>query len=118
MSEEYKYSLEMIYGHIVVCEKRFSEIEKASDFIANDYGSILLDSISIRLLAMGEIIKRILKHDVNLIEKYPSIEWDNIIQFRDFIAHHYEKLNYEVVFDICKTDLPKLKEVIEAELNY
>ena len=118
MSEEYKYSLEMIYEHLMVCEKRFSEIKNAKDFIATDYGGILLDSIVVRLQAMAEIIKRILKHDVNLNEKYPSIDWDKIILFRDFISHHYEKLNYVVIFDICKNDLPKLKEVIEAELKY
>jgi uncharacterized protein with HEPN domain len=79
---------------------------------------MVLDSIVIRLQAIGENIKNILKRDKMLMKKYQSIDWDRIIQFRDFISHHYEKLDYEIVFDICKNDLPKLKEVIEAELKY
>ena len=117
MSDTYKYSLEIIFEHILVCEKRFSEIHTEKDFIDTDYGNTLLDAIVARLQAIGENIKRILKHNTTLPEKYPSIEWDKIILFRDFISHHYEKLDYEIVFEICKNDLPKLKKVIEEELN-
>jgi uncharacterized protein with HEPN domain len=32
-----------------------------------------------------------------------------IIRFRDFISHHYDKADHEVLFDLCKNDLPDLK---------
>jgi uncharacterized protein with HEPN domain len=117
MSDTYKYSLEIILEHLTVCEKRFSEINSDKDFITTDYGNTLLDAIVARLQATGESIKRVLKLNNFLPEKYPSIEWDKIIRFRDFISHHYEKLDYEIVFEICKNDLPRLKKVIEEELN-
>jgi uncharacterized protein with HEPN domain len=117
MSDTYTYSLEIILEHIQVCEKRFSEIHTDKDFITTEYGNILLDAIVARLQAIGENIKRILKHNPVLPEKYPQIEWNKIILFRDFISHHYEKLDYEVIFEICKNDLPTLKMAIEKELN-
>lgn len=117
MSETEKYTFDIILEHINVCENRFSKIPTAIDFINSEYGNVILDAIVTRLQAIGENVKRLLKHNSNLEKKYPSIEWGKIIKFRDFISHHYEKLDYEVVFDICETDLPKLKEVVLSELN-
>ena len=117
MSEIEKYTFEIILDHLNVCEKRFSEIQTAGDFVESEYGNTLLDAIVTRLQAIGENVKRLLKHNTTLEKKYPNIEWEKIIKFRDFISHHYEKLDYEVVFDICEIDLPQLREVIIAELN-
>jgi len=117
MYELYKYTLEIILDHILVCEKRFSDIKTPDDFNDSEQGNILLDAIVTRLQAIGENVKRIIKNDDLFISKYPEIEWDKIIRFRDFISHHYEKLDYEVIFEICKTDLPKLKAVVSTELR-
>lgn len=117
MSENEKYTLDIVLEHLKVCEKRFSEIITPYEFVRTEYGNILLDAIVVRLQAVGENLKRLLKHNTNLKEKYPDIEWDKIIMFRDFISHHYEKLDYEVIFDICENDVPQLIEAIKIELN-
>lgn len=114
--EVYKYSLETILEHITICNTRFSEIHNPSDFISTDYGITLLDAIVTRLQAIGENIKTTArKHDL-LETNYPEIEWIKIIRFRDFISHHYEMLDYEIVYEICKDYLPKLEFVIKLEL--
>ena len=74
MSDSHKYTLEVILEHIITCEKRFSEIHSPNDFNATDYGITLLDAIVIRLQAIGENFKRLLKHDNLLFEKYPERE--------------------------------------------
>jgi uncharacterized protein with HEPN domain len=33
-----------------------------------------------------------------------------IIRFRDFISHHYDKADHEVLFDLCKNDLPDFED--------
>jgi len=48
---------------------------------------------------------------------YPDMEWNKIIRFRDFISHHYEMLDFEIVYEICKDYLPALELVIKAELD-
>ena len=58
-----------------------------------------------------------MKRNTNLQHNYPNIEWEKIIKFQDFISHHYEKLDYEVIFNICEIDLPPFKEVINTEFN-
>jgi len=30
------------------------------------------------------------------------------MRLRDLISHHYEEIDYEIVFQICKNELPKL----------
>jgi len=117
MSDTEKYTLEIVLEHLTVCEKRFSEIKEPRDFVDSEYGNTLLDAIVARLQAVGENLKRLLKHNDALLKKYPGIEWEKIIKFRDFISHHYEKLDYEVIFDICKVDMPQLIDTITEELN-
>lgn len=112
-----QYTLESIIQHIDKCEYRFLEIYTPEDFVSTEKGNLLLDAIVTRLQAIGENVKNISKKHQDLLDKYPEIEWIKIIRFRDFVSHHYEMLDYEIVFQICDTFLPKLKHVILLELN-
>ncbi|MBG6111988.1 uncharacterized protein with HEPN domain [Flavobacterium sp. CG_23.5] len=113
----YKYSLETILEHINICNKRFSEINTPFDFVSTEYGKTLLDAIVTRLQAIGENIKNTSRKH-NLLEiNYPDMEWNKIIRFRDFISHHYEMLDYEIVYQICENYLPKLEFVLKTELG-
>jgi uncharacterized protein with HEPN domain len=115
--EAYQYSLELILDHIKVCNKRFSKIHTPTDFISSDYGKTLLDAIVTRLQAIGENLKNTSRKNNLLHTNYPEMEWNKIIRFRDFISHHYEMLDYEIVFEICDDYLPKLEVVIKTELG-
>ena len=44
------------------------------------------------------------------------MEWNKIIRFRDFISHHYEMLDYEIIYQICNEYLPQLELVLKQEL--
>jgi uncharacterized protein with HEPN domain len=113
----YHYSLETILEHIAVCNKRFTEINKSTDFVSSEYGKILLDAIVTRLQAIGENIKNNSQKNNLLQKNYPDIEWNKIIRFRDFISHHYEMLDYEIVYEIGKVYLPQLEFAIKIELG-
>jgi uncharacterized protein with HEPN domain len=112
----YQYSLETILEHISICNTRFSEIHSARDFVTTDYGKTLLDAIVTRLQAIGENIKNISRKNNLLQSNYPEIEWSQIIRFRDFISHHYEMLDYEIIYEICQDYLPKLELALKNEL--
>lgn len=98
----YKYSLETILDHINICNERFSEIHTPTDFTSTDYGKTLLESIVTRLQAIGENLKNTSRKNNLLQTNYPDMEWNKIIRFRDFISHHYEMLDFEIVYEICK----------------
>ena len=91
---------------------RTKEIKNATDLVANANGVLLLDSISMRLQFIGESLKRVEKHDKEFLYSYHEVEWEKIINLRDFISHHYEMLNHQIIFDICKNHIPQLKKVV------
>ncbi len=109
--------LQLILESIGVIEGRFSDIHSPDDFTKDSKGAMILDSIAMRLHAVGENVKKLHKLAPELLEKYPAIDWQSIIRFRDLISHHYEKVDHEIIFGICKEDLPALKTTIHTFLN-
>jgi len=100
--EDIKYSIELIIS-------RFKNINSADDFLANENGLLLLDSISMRLVAIGEGFKNIDKlTDKKLLLEYPHIEWKGVKGIRDILSHHYFDLDAETIFDICDNYLDEL----------
>ena len=112
--EDIKYSLELI-------QKRAKNINSSDDFLEDENGLQKLDSIAMRLSAIGEGFKNIDKLSNNqLLIKYPNIPWKNVKGIRDILSHHYFDLDAEVIFNICKKDANELLETtikIIEELN-
>jgi len=105
--------LDLIIESIHLVQERFSRIRVPDDFVLAREGVTLLDAISMRLQVIGESVKRIEKTDLSLLQRYADIEWDKIARFRDLVSHHYEHVDHEIVYDICETHIPKLREVIQ-----
>ena len=106
-------NLEHILESIVLIEKRFSTIDAPDEFISSPDGVLILDAISMRLQVIGELTRKIYKTEASLLEKYPGIEWNKIIKLREIISHHYEIVDHEIIFDICKNHVPILKSIIQ-----
>ena len=102
--EDIKYSLELI-------QKRAKNINSSDDFLEDESGIEKLDSISMRLVAIGEGFKNIDKLSNNeLLKNYPNIPQKNVKGIKDILSHHYFDLDAEVIFDICKKDVNELLE--------
>lgn len=77
-----------------------------------------LDSICMKLTAVGESIKNLDKiTNKELLVKYPEIPWKNVMGIRDIIVHHYFDVDADEIFRICKEDLPQLYEIIIRMIN-
>ena len=98
-----------VHESIAIIIRRCSKIQSANDFVTSDDGIETLDSISMRLQFIGESLKKIEKINKNFFKAYDAIEWEKIINLRDFISHHYDMLNHEIIFDICTNHIPKLR---------
>jgi uncharacterized protein with HEPN domain len=61
------------------------------------------------LIAIAEEIK---KTDPQLLQTKPSIQWQNMADMRNILAHDYRGIDPEVVFDVIKNDLPQLKKAL------
>ncbi len=82
-----------------------------ADFMKNkEKQSAVVHQIEI----IGEAAKNIPKE---FKQKYPFIAWNDIIRTRDKITHHYFGVDLNIVWDIVKKDLPKLKKNISQILR-
>jgi len=105
-------NLQVILESIVLIESRFSKINNADDLVSSAGGVLILDAIAMRLQVVGELVKKIGKMDKSFLENYPEIEWDKIMRLRDIVSHHYEKVDHEIIFDICTHHVPRLRSTI------
>jgi uncharacterized protein with HEPN domain len=110
--EEILDILDLIAESIDLVQERFSRIRTADDFVNTSEGVTFLDAISMRLQVIGESVKQIQKSDAPFLQGYPKIEWDKIARFRDLVSHHYQQVDYEIVYDICNVHIPKLRETV------
>ena len=103
--EDIVYSLKLI-------QDRFVSIQSSDDFLVDSNGLEKLDSISMRLVAIGEGFKNIDKlTDSKLLLNYPSIDWKGVKGVRDIFSHHYFQLDAETIFDICDEHIDELLNV-------
>jgi len=106
-------NLQSILDSIELIEIRFAGIAKSDDFVMSANGVLTLDSICMRLQIIGELLKKINKIKPMIWERYPQIEWPNIMKLRDIISHHYQHVDHEIIYDICQRNLPDLKKVVQ-----
>ena len=63
---------------------------------------------------LGEIAKRL---PTDKLTAYPHIPWKQLMGFRDFLVHNYDRVNIEVVWRAVQDDLQPLKETLRAMLQ-
>jgi len=110
-------NLQLISDSLDLIYKRFLSIKKPEDFVLDDNGVLILDAIAMRLQVVGELLKKIDKENGSFLKGYDEINWDNIMRLRDIVSHHYEKVDHEIIFDICKNHLPQLRKTIQKMLK-
>ncbi|TGL45966.1 HepT-like ribonuclease domain-containing protein [Leptospira perdikensis] len=117
MSEEIYERFEFILESIVIIENRFLKIKYPDDLINSQDGITILDSIAMRLQAIGDNLKSVTKLDNKFLNNYPDTDWEKIMKMRDVISHHYEGLDHEIIYNICKNKIPELKLTVQLILE-
>jgi len=74
------------------------------------YDETLQRAYSRSLEIIGEAAKQLPK---DFTEKYPQIDWSLMAGMRDKLIHHYFGVDYAIVWDVVKNELPKLKPQIQ-----
>ncbi len=92
---------------------RCSKMSCMDDFVANDEGQMVLDSICMLLIAIGEAVKQIDRiTDKTLLVTYPDIPWGKVAAMRDILSHHYFDLNAEIVYNLCQDHIGDLHHAL------
>ncbi|KAF0145430.1 MAG: hypothetical protein FD156_1000 [Nitrospirae bacterium] len=82
-------------------------IEK-EDFMKNE---LLMDAVVRNLEIIGEASSKL---TAPFRERYKGIEWRKIIGMRNRIIHAYDTVNFEIVWDVVREDLPELRKKLKA----
>lgn len=107
-------NLRLISESLTIIHNRFSTIKRPDDFVSSEHGILILDAIAMRLQVVGELLKKIDKTDSAFLPNASDrINWRNIMRLRDIVSHHYEKVDHEIIFDICSSHLPLLRQTID-----
>lgn len=67
------------------------------------------DAVVRNFEVIGEAAKNVSK---DLKTKHPEVEWKNIAGLRDKLIHFYFGIDYKIVWNITKKELPKLRKQI------
>lgn len=101
-------------NHIIESIKKVQKFTKESSkiaFLSND----MMQSATIREIeVIGEAVKNM---SYTFKDNNKQIEWSLIAKTRDKMIHHYFGIDLDIVWEIVKKELPKLKKEIE-NINY
>lgn len=103
--QNYNIYLREIFESIEKIENSLNEVSK-NDFIKN---SEKIDSILMRIQIIGENLRKVPFE----IKKKMFDEWRGFEKARNIISHAYSKINLNIVWDLVKNEIPKLKEEIK-----
>lgn len=108
------HTLELIQESLEKILLRFSGISCSDDFLLSDGGMMKLDSICMKLTAIGESLKNLDKiTNKELLVQYPEIPWKYVMGVRDIIVHHYFDVDADEIYRICKEDIDPLYQMIK-----
>ena len=97
---------------------RNRDIKSINDYLKDDNTLMLLDSLCMQLIAIGEAVKKIDKEtNSELLKDYSQIPWREVAGMRDIISHHYFDLNAEIVFEVTTEHIEPLQNVLKEIVN-
>jgi len=88
-----------------------SDYQTAEELYQNDRD---FDAAMMNFIVIGEEVGKLTD---DLKTKNAHINWEKIYSLRNIIAHHYFGINVDVVWQIIRIDLPKLKGDLNLLLN-
>ena len=95
---------------------RIEEYLSSLDFKKFKQTYLVVDAIIRNFEIIGEVSKNIPTY---IQQKYPEIPWKKMYGLRNLIAHEYFGIDYEMIWEIAKRNLPQnridLIEIIKKE---
>lgn len=104
-------AIPMKRNQLVYCKDILDRIGRIEDCTKGGYDEFLAsmliqDGVERAFLVIGEAVKRL---DPALKDRYPQIPWRSLAGFRDLLAHQYERIRHEAVWEYIAENLPALK---------
>lgn len=90
-------------------------IGTVEDFTCSADGEMRLDAIAMMLIAIGENLKKLDRYlEASKFEQFPDVDWRGAKGIRDFLSHAYFDIRADVIFGVCRQDIPRLQGAIQS----
>lgn len=110
MSNEFLDHLEDIVDAMEKAELAITGVEY--DRFAADF---MINFVVIRALEIvGEAAKRL---PLPIRTQYPDIPWKDMAGMRDRIIHGYDSVDLQIVWNVVKSEIPRIKPLIQQILK-
>lgn len=96
--------------------KAINDIEEFTSVVTKEsylQNLVLINATLFQFGIIGEAINYI---DNDMLAKY-EYPWHKVRGFRNFIIHEYHAIEFRIVWESIKNDLPELKKIIQLVLN-
>ena len=111
MSDKNTFAILAMLEAIQKIEEFTKGISNADEFYSNQ---LVFDACLMNFILIGEMTLRI---DESLKNDTQDIEWYKIKGFRNIVAHDYLGIDVEEVWQIIKSEMPKLKKQLEEIIS-
>jgi len=81
-------------------------LEQAEAEKAEDASQLAFDALLYRLLVIGEAVKAL---PAEMLALQPQVPWREIAKLRDLLAHHYYKVDAQVIRRTVEAPMEQLK---------
>lgn len=106
---------------ILYLEDMHLSMDRIEEYIGNinfetfKTNQLVIDAVIRNLEIIGEAAKNVPE---SIKIKYPEVPWDKMYGLRNLITHEYFGVDYEMIWQIAKNNLPENKIDIEKILKH
>ena len=94
--------------------RRIAEYTKGMDFKKFKMNYMVVDAVVRNFEIIGEASKRV---PDSIKEEYPELPWKKMVGMRNLIIHGYFGIDYELIWEISRSNLPLNKLLLEKILE-
>ena len=115
-----KHSVRRLHHYLADILQALQRIEKYvrdmqdEDFLVSD---LVQDAVVRNFEVIGEASKHILQRFPDFVTAHPELPLASAYEMRNFVAHGYQQVDYEVVWNTVKNELPALGQQVRACLQ-
>lgn len=109
MPRDFRQSLQDILEAIAKIERYVVGLD-LEHFKRDD---LRIDAINMNLIIIGEAANAVPEA---IQQRYPNVDWRNIVGLRNVITHEYFRLNLDRIWNVVEVELPRLKQHVERIL--
>ena len=84
-------------------------LERAEAKNAEDAAQLAFDALLYRLVVIGEAVKAL---PADLLASYPQVPWREIAKLRDLLAHHYYRVDAQVIRRTVEAPMEQLTDAV------